>query len=358
MLLSVTLLLILTSTVAFYSAKISLTKHTIGSNIQNKIDAENMASLGSFQMLTKLSQNPQGNFQQLNANIPDRGQYLATMQAIQSDRFDNKLRIIEIASTGKSAHQLASNFIAQHVITYPIIRILPSSPLLVGQSISIENHLILVVNPNGAGQGLPVSLWTSQNINLNDLNLTSCGQYEHKQGNCEVSSMRSQQYKGLDIVDSPALFPNDIFAYLTNLSVNNRNQLFDEAQQLSHCQSLNNMSSSLIWIRGDCKIEKDTIVGSSDTPVMLVVEDGNLTLVENSQVIGLVILLTPYQSILAANVNVSENAMLRGALVATESVNFNGQPLYIQFDHKVLENIQNASVNWRTAYVPNSWRNF
>ncbi len=359
MLITVTLLLLLTSTIIVYSARVSLVKHRVSLNTQNKVTAENMAALGNFRLLSQISQQPQQELPKLNMLIEGQGQYSAEMKSLQTERFSHQMRVIKISTTGTSEDHLANIEVSQHIIAYPLIRSLPKAALIVGKSISIENKLKLIANPNGAGIGLPLSLWTSDKIDITTLDLITCQLYEYINGECESSPLSKGQQKNGDIVDNPKDFPKDIFAYLTNLPVKYRTQLLDEADKvISHCEDLNNLSSGLIWVKGDCKLSKETTVGTTERPVMLIIANGNLVFSENSGVQGIVLMLKPFDSILAAHIEVNGPALIEGALIASESISFNNLPLTIKYDAVVLDNFRQSPSNWRIALVPNSWRNF
>ncbi|MDO6694042.1 hypothetical protein Q4574_12170 [Aliiglaciecola sp. 3_MG-2023] len=336
-----------------------MVKNRISLNTQNKVTAQNMAAIGNVQLLSQISRQPQEKITTQTINIEGQGEYTIDTQSTQTKRFNGHMRVIEINSTGTSEDKLASVNLTQFVISYPLLRALPKAPLIVRKSLAIDNTLTLVANPNGAGEGLPLSLWTGNTVDTTTLGLLTCQLYEYLNDYCELSPLSGKANKSADIIDNPDAFPNDIFAYLTNLPEKNRAQLLDDADSvISHCESLNHISHGLVWVKGNCELTKDTSVGTTANPVMLVIDEGSLTFSENSKITGLVIMLMPFDSIIAAKINVNGPAAIEGALIASESVAFHKLPLTIKYDTEIINNFLQNPGNWRVARVPNSWRNF
>ncbi|MFA3789550.1 hypothetical protein AB6T38_00350 [Aliiglaciecola sp. SL4] len=359
MLATVTLLLLLSSTILAYSAKISMAKNRISLNTQNHVTAENLAAMGSFQLLSQISEQPLEKLSEQTLMIKGQGQIVIDMQNTQTERFNQQMHIIEIRSKGTSVDNLATVNLSQLVISYPLLRTLPKAPLIVGKSLSIESKLTLVADPNGAGTGLPLSLWMANELDMATLELVSCQLYEYLTNDCEVSPLSGEHNKNSDIIDNPDTFPNDIFAYLTNLPAKYRTQFMDEADKvISRCEDLSRANSGLIWVKGNCKLLKDTTVGTTEDPVMLIVDKGSLTFADNTKIVGMVMMLTPLDSILAAQIHVNGAAVIDGALIATESIAVNNQPLTIKYNADVINNFHQDPNNWRIARVPSSWRNF
>ena len=105
----------------------------------------------------------------------------------------------------------------------------------------------------------------------------------------------------------------------------------------------------LLWVRTDLRLDGDTAIGSPERPVLLVVE-GQVQLSGGVVIHGVVYVAAPQWDSSASN-----NALVRGALIAEGNVAGNGTP-ELFYDAAVLARLRsNAGTFTRVA---GSWRDF
>jgi hypothetical protein len=176
----------------------------------------------------------------------------------------------------------------------------PSSPFVLSGTLPPTGTITIVANPNGGGPGVPVSVWTKENVDISG-NAKTCGLEEYyrkdskgKQDKCSSSKLysSSKDGKNADIVDNDTTnFPDDLVEFIFGYKDNADGWRGIEsmgATILSDCSSLNNGSYGFYIVDGGCVIKGD--VGSiedSISPVILLVRNGDIQINGNGSVAGL-----------------------------------------------------------------------
>jgi hypothetical protein len=108
----------------------------------------------------------------------------------------------------------------------------------------------------------------------------------------------------------------------------------------------------IVWVEGSATIDNNLVLGSSATPVLLVLQ-GDLTVAANFNMVGLLYLHAQSGS----NVwnTTAGSTLIEGAVVAEGQLTFNGAPA-IRFDPNVLRTI--STTQGSMVRVPGSWRDF
>jgi len=193
----------------------------------------------------------------------------------------------------------------------------PGAPLTARTAVEMKGTVEIVPNPNGGGVGVPVSTWVNANpdlaCNAADIPIegvsgsyATCERHEwygvddfpenfrcpdkngeasEKRHNCSCSAAAGDKlisyakggdrHLGIDVVVDPE-FPCDLFWYTFGIrrdipEADNWTKVRDmvlPSQQLADCSTLDEYSSGMFWISGDCDIS--TTVGSVEDPVFLV----------------------------------------------------------------------------------------
>lgn len=117
----------------------------------------------------------------------------------------------------------------------------------------------------------------------------------------------------------PPVFPTDLFLYTFGVPNAQSDTIKENAILLTDCTTLNAQSTGLYWVEGDCIINTD--VGTISAPVVLVVENGNLTFQTNDELFGLVY----FKNIATVTVRGVGSAVIRstiyGAIVSDNNLN-------------------------------------
>lgn len=171
----------------------------------------------------------------------------------------------------------------------------PAAPLLVAGSIPANGTITIVANPNGGGPGVPVSIWSEGDVNIGG-SATTCGLDEYFNGGCNKSNAYS--YKsgsesniGPDIVGNDPDFPDDLVEYLFGEPDTDEGWSKIESRATA---IVNSCSDPIITGGAGVFIVQDSAsctigsLGSTDSPVVIIAKDTDLTINANSQVYGLV----------------------------------------------------------------------
>jgi hypothetical protein len=294
-----------------------------------------------------------------------------------------------IVATGYSADQTGEATVQQGVSLYPLISSPPDAPLIASAAMGLSGNIEVVTNPNGGGPGVPLSVWSSENVNIGS-SATTCQLSEYlwsassanpsydedgiekcDPNSCSCSGAddtgilsSNSVGKGDDIVDSAADFPSDLFAYLFGYSRDDWQEVYQDAQILdgsagAACSDLNASSSGLYWLTVDCTLNNNQVVGSVDKPVILVLDEVELTLNGGAEIYGLVFVFDKDGDGNSAEANMSTNgtALVYGAIVA-EGVDITNGTFTVRYEKKVLENLERTGKNQAVAKIPGAWRDF
>lgn len=235
----------------------------------------------------------------------------------------------------------------------------PAAPLTVAGGIGVSGNFTIAANPNGGGPGVPLSIWTNNNVDLTNGSGQTCHQEEYP---CSAASSISKPGdKNADIKDNDtAGFPPDLVWYLFNETNDPSGWANLEAravQILPNCDSLSTASQGLIIVDGDCK--PGSTIGSKNAPVVLIVRNGNLTINGNSAIYGLVFAYSSDPSNANTDISLKGGAVVHGALVANYQLGKTANGTFdAKYDQTVLSNITNGAAFQSINLVPGSWRDW
>jgi hypothetical protein len=353
---------------ALYSAKTKLLDIRIANSELRKNQAHLSAQAGVQYAISQLEVEPNfvgdldvivggGSFSVNVSQIVDAG---VAAQAKTSNGVD---RFYTLVSTGASDDNSGTRVIEQKVKVAPITNGLPDSAIMVAKGIVIRGAFTVGGNPNGAGQGVPLSIWSDFTVNLSG-NGATCALAEFDNDACDELAYSNKNGKGMDIfeddVEPMGTFPADIFAYIFGVPAADYLIEKEQAeQQLVNCDSLDVDDVGLIWVTGDCVISANTLVGSAATPVIIVVEDGDLQLNGGALIYGMVFSFSSVPGN-GGTVSMVGNATIRGALIADHALDIGGGTFNTRFDRDVLDAMVNGSNRqfMSVRLVVGSWKDF
>lgn len=246
----------------------------------------------------------------------------------------------------------------------------PAAPLVVGgTSTGISGNMTVVANPNGGGPGVPVSVWSGDNISgagsmqtchLEDYNGSDCANtLSTKSGGTVIFDS--------DVVDNDPDFPSDLLGHVFGYGTDEWDKL--EAMATAIVSSCSDIGSSGFYIvdgAGECDIGQ--IVSSAQSPVIALVKDANIKANGGNQFYGL---LFSYDSDPASapdyTLKLNGNAKIFGAITTNHGGdNLNGT-FDAVYDQQVICNLRHCNGHTggsavspfvRLMIVPGSWKDW
>ncbi|NVK54638.1 MAG: hypothetical protein HWE26_03395 [Alteromonadaceae bacterium] len=356
---TVALLLVLASIVSVYTARIRSFEQKIQRNTLNYQNAHNVAQAGLEQAVGQLIQHPLWSGSMIGDSQVGAGSYEVGLsrQAIVQSVVPEVL--VSLTARGRSADGLARVNIQEDVIIAPLLQRLPPAPVMTNSKVSPALAFTLVANPNGAGEGVPLSMWTKEPLPGAALNGISCAVYEYQTGHCATRGYSGAAGKGLDIVDQSAQFPGDLNDWLFGIAESDWRYLLSLSNAYATtCDGLDRASGGLIWVSGNCKVARDSAIGSQHAPVVLVIHNGGLEMAGDARIYGLVYFFRAPDHRGKSAINMDTGAAIRGALVANQAMGEAEAQLTVLFDAKVMSGLLEQELLLRVSRVPGSWRDF
>lgn len=352
----VVLLLTLASCSSFYWLGISQLNLHIVMNTQNKAIAYQAAYSGLHHSLSQLNSLPPEGYDTDISSSEQAFSYQSSIQRHISGK--NTLGgILAIESRGELNKRDVTAVTSQRVLMVPLIAQTPIAPLTVAGNLINQVGLTLVANPNGAGINMPLSIWTNTKLNDGNSLPTSCHIYEFRINHCTDEYLSKGNHKGDDIVDNVMSFPNDILNYMTGIHLEEWFWLKDEMDIFREgCDHIETDHVSKIWVEGDCTISMGVHLGSEQKPILLVVQNGDLSIHGRSKVIGIILMLSNDSGRQLARINGQTGSKIQGALVSSQDIDFTNSHLNIIYDWDVIDRLVTLPSMQKPTPVLFSWR--
>ncbi len=295
---------------------------------------------------------------------------------------------IHVIGEGQSSDGSAHVRIVRTYAIRPLVGRVPDAPVIAAGDIAAERGLTAIGNPDGAGAGIPLSIWAGGPARATPgYALETCGPTEYLAaaradlGTADTSEpvlapcpecrcpeppaqTGSSAPSNTAILDERTVlapsdagtsrFPTDLFQYVFGVPGVEAAAVMAQGTVLSDCAGLGPESSGLLWIRGDCVIAADTAVGSPAAPVALVVQHGSLQLSGEAALIGIVVLLDPPEA--SASLRAAGTATIYGALISTGRLEIVGDRFIARYERQVLENL--ADTSGILLEVPGTWKDY
>ena len=279
-------------------------------------------------------------------------------------------RIVEISSLGysdSSDSQTGTRTVELKVFIRSVARGAPDSAITVAGSIGIGGAFTVGANPNGGGQGVPLSVWSSDAVDLTG-NGATCALQEFDLGICDDSPYSDSTAEAGDVFEDSLVsdggsFPNDLLEYTFGVATADYQSLKDQADEVySNCAPLAALGAAahgLYWIEGDCSINANNVIGSIDEPVIIVIEDADVTLNGGAIINGLVFSFETAPGN-GGDVSMVGGATIRGAFISDHDIDISSGTFNTRFDAEVLGNISNpdGAEFSKVEIIPGSWKDF
>lgn len=364
---TVTLLLILILVgISLLVGKLMVADRKISVNEVQYRQALALAELGIADGMGRVSIDPAWRSSSGISVSTAQGTYLLSVKDVPDELVEvgtspNTLEVtpVELVSTATLPSNLGTATVRVLVAGYSLMADSKAVPLM-GLGIAIGGAFNVVANPNGGGPGVPLSVWSKEPVTGNGAWKTChLGDFN---GGCGAALSDSDNI-GPDIKANDSTFPPDLLWYLfgepdTAEGWANMNDKAVAAPPDSSCGSLGPASNGIYIVEGNCDFPNtvDT-VGSANSPVVLIVKDGNLTLNGGKDFNGIIFVYSstkpsPY------DVMATGNATINGALILnTPPKNLNGT-FDLIYDQTVMSSIQSGTMFQSTKMVPGSWRDW
>ena len=253
-------------------------------------------------------------------------------------------------------------------------------PSLMFPTGSLSGSFTIVPNPNGGGNGVPISVWSKNTLDTAGANWKTChhGEFQDAGKPCLDVKADGESWSSCScneeisssgnvntdlVLVSGDKFPVSPFNYLFGNQdlltdgVTLKSEIKERARAtgllLPNCDTIVSdfstlTASALVWIEGDC-ILGGAILGSRSKPIILVVED-LLRVNANAEVWGILVSLNDFV--------LNGGPVVHGAAISEiESDLTNGNYSQV-YDEGVFASLRDDAVNSIRTKVKYSWRDF
>jgi|GEM_PF-1374877 len=306
--------------------------------------------------------------------------------------------VYRFSSTGRSADGTGAATVSREVTMKSILGgSAPDVPIIVNGSVGTGGDFNIVANPNGGGNGVPVSIWTGNtapvgdpptgNVSMSGSSATCNIQYfdgnnpqcSNPSGNTELisdgdgSTLSAPINTFPDVLPNDPNFPDDLFQFLFGVTRANWQTVYDLAnskhQVAADCSTLSTTSGQkfrLWWITGDCNMGSNQVIGSITDPVILVIDDHQLDMGGGgARVNGVVFLFDNPSGDVATkpSADFHGSPAIYGAMISDVGGTAMNGSYSIVYDPTIMSSLTPGGAvddgsNYAIAFIPGSWRDF
>lgn len=268
----------------------------------------------------------------------------------------------------------------------------PDAPLIVAGTVPPTGNMEVVGNPNGAGAGVNVAVWTSETVDIGG-SATTCerGEYE---ANGTTSAASNSDFNicsandcgcsgtidgiisetgtvGADIIENDPDFPDDVFEYVFGVPSSRYNIIQQNSQEVSDCSGFTSASNGIFWVTGECDLPGNDIGGATGDNcgktadvlcvVIIIVDDEDLKKTGgDSKLYGVIFMFdNPDELDAVSTINMGGSTSIYGALIADHSVCINSSCVSGSFDlvyeRSIFEDLAADKSNQILARVAGTW---
>ncbi|WP_158967090.1 hypothetical protein [Paraglaciecola sp. L3A3] len=358
-LMTATLLLLIATLTTLYTGRSQSFEHQIIVNNQNHKVAVIAAEAGLQKQLAILNVNTGIAPNNINETLLDDSRYSISSTSKIVDTIYGKRRLITINSTGTSADGLAQANVTETVMVYPILQNLPIAPLIVQEGLGSLGQFELVTNSDGKGSNLPLSIWSDSAVSLPSASSSSCKLIDYNNGECATKFISNSVTKGADVIENSSSFPANLFGYLFNLPIDAIAEFKTQANTVyANCDELTSQSLGLIWVVGDCHVGLGGQIGSVLTPLILIVEDGNVVFDKHVSMFGILLSFKSPNAAVNYSINMGIDSVIRGSVLANHQLGDINSMVRVVYEKSLLVKLTEQSELQGLARMPGSWRDF
>ncbi len=240
------------------------------------------------------------------------------------------------------------------LLRYPIILSTPEAPLVSSADVELHGHSLLVTQ-NGEN-AMPVSVITAGDIAIAGPDARSCLREVFERMACSIQWLSSSAGLHQDMRRAQASLNGDVMERFFGWTQHHWQQLADLADHLDNdCEGL--PASGFIWIQGDCQLRQQRL-GSAQSPVLLIVQDGALILSEQSRISGLVVMFRTQNVALSFDIKMDNNSEILGSVLSNQPLGWSRASIRIFYDAPLLARLVTHDMTQRIAAINASRRDF
>lgn len=351
------LLLAIIILVTLYTAKFKAQEQRIMRNHLAMQEARIVADAALEQTIQEIDADRNNLDRTINGTIAGAN-YTATITNVNYPNTPRgNVDVVNVDIVANSADGAATQRAHQELIVMSLVRGGPNVPLAIRGGVNVSGNFSVVANPNGGGDGVPLSIWTSDDVDVNGSGST-CGQWEFDNGVCDSQTLSERGEHGVDILDNDPNFPDDLLDYLFGVPEGNWQDLRDMANQiLPNCDTLGPSSTGLIWIEGSCDMPSNN-VGTSASPALIVIQDGDFKMNGNVVLYGMAFQFTTPGNTTQYDIALNGGAFVEGSVMASQAPKLSNGSLTVRYSLDVLRNVVVNDEFRRLYRVGGSWHDF
>lgn len=272
---------------------------------------------------------------------------------------DSSGLVYNIVTIGKSADTTSTAVVKQGAYFYPLILGDIGAPMAAAGNIPLGGAFSIVTNANGGGSGQALSAWTKTSI-ASTGSTDRCYVGEYSGSACpSASDLDKATGSGNcddDLCVDPVNFPSDLFKYLFGVPKEQYLKVKSKATVLADCSSLDDDSTGLIWVTGDCNFDTTVpSIGTAANPVFLVVE-GDVTMNAGDQFYGFMYLFKYPTPGTAPKLIANGNATVHGAIFANDNIDLQLTGGFVlKYDSEVLNNLKKGTSGRGLGRISGAW---
>lgn len=353
------LLLAIIILVTLYTAKFKAQEQRIMRNHMAMMEAQTVADAALEQTIMEIDKDRNNLNRTINGTIGGANYTATIINVTYPNTPRGRVDVVEVDVVANSADGSATQRSAQELIVMGLVRSGPNVPLAIRGSINVSGSFQIAANPNGGGDGVPLSIWSRDDVDING-NGTTCGQWEFDNGVCASQTLSERGDHGIDILDSDPAFPDDLLDYLFGVPEENWEELRAMAnEELDGCSSLGPNTTGLIWVNGNCDMPS-TDVGSPSAPAIIIVHDGDFKMNGSVTLYGMVFqFVTPGQaSPPEYEITLNGGAFVEGSIMASQDPKLSNGNLTVRYSSDVLQSMETNEEFRRVYRVGGSWHDF
>jgi Tfp pilus assembly protein PilX len=261
----------------------------------------------------------------------------------------------------------------------------PEVPIVVSGAVGTGGNFNVVANPNNAGQGVPVSVWSNGGITASSSSATCHIQYyegnnaqcSNPSGNLEnitrgtnpATELTTHSSSMPDLLPNDPNFPADLFKFVFGIPradwLTKKSEAIVNGQAVSSCTPIATLdinagnSYTLWWISGDCTFSGGDEIGSDTKPVILVIDDGALQTSGSVKIHGIVFLFNNPDNGATPSAALNGTTEIQGSFISDVGGSAMQGSYSVVYDPNIINSFINGSgSNFTLGYVPGSWRDF
>ncbi|MFC0444308.1 hypothetical protein ACFOD1_03245 [Pseudidiomarina halophila] len=354
------LLLAIIILVTLYTAKFKAQEQRIMRNHMALMEARMVGDAALEQVIQEIDKD-RTNLDRTFSGEIGGAPYQATIASVNYPTTSRgKVNVVEVEIVANSADGSATKRVFQDLVVMSLVRSEPTVPLAIRGASTASGSFEVVANPNGGGDGVPLSIWSGEDIDGSG-SFSTCNQQEYEFGVCGTDTLSENGDFDIDIFDEDPNFPDDLLDFLFGIPESQWETLRNSAeQQLTSCAGLDQNTTGFIWVTGACSIGANTTIGSPDAPVILIVHNGDLTMGGGAEVNGMVFQFSPTDDPTHGTYDIKLNGtvVVHGALVMNQAVELSNGNFTIHYDGNLLSQMTTESEFLRVYRVGGSWHDF